>query len=181
MFKLHQISEIKEALINAGGKKTVLPKQAKDPLSVPSATKRMVVLDKKCTACGACKIVCPAHAITVEENKRYRIVDVNLVHCIYCGLCVEACPEKALAIVSENELPSLHKSHLHHELRIKLTRCERCPEMLGTTKSLLKTVKDIFSESGITTQQLEWVHLCPACRRKLQSHSIINQKIRVAP
>ena len=115
--------------------------------------------------------------MTISENRKHRIIDINTASCIYCGLCVEACPEDAITLISGNELPSLNKDHLHHELKIKLKKCEQCRKTVGTKKGVLKTVKDIFSKSGINTNELEWVNLCSSCRRKFQGCALIRQSI----
>ena len=176
MFKLHLIGELKEAFINLKDKKVVFPKPVKSPLLIPSSHKKITVSDKKCIGCGACATVCPAFCIGISDNKKYRILVINVADCIYCGLCGEVCPEKAIILIPGNELPSFNKENLHHELRIKLKRCERCREIIGTKKGVLKTVKDLFSKRGINTRELEWANLCSSCRRKFQSYSLIRQR-----
>jgi ferredoxin len=49
-----------------------------------------------CTACGACLLTCPEHAIVVGVPLR-----VRADRCTSCGECVEVCP--AAAVV---ELPA---------------------------------------------------------------------------
>lgn len=176
MFKLHLISELKDAFINLKDKKEELPKPVKLPSPLPSSKKKMMVYDKKCIGCGACATVCPAYCISISDNKKYRILDINVANCIYCGLCGEVCPEKAITLIPGNELPSFNKESLHHELRIKLKRCEHCREIIGTKKGVVKTVKDLFSKCGIKTGELEWVNLCSSCRRKFQSYGLIRQR-----
>lgn len=51
------------------------------------------VNEKKCIACGKCKLWCPAQAITIED-KAY----INQAVCIGCGECTVTCPHKAIAI-----------------------------------------------------------------------------------
>ena len=177
MFKLHIISELKEAFINVKDTQAEFPKPVKTGYAIPAAHKKMMLHDKRCIGCGACATVCPALAITISENRKHRIIDINTASCIYCGLCVEACPEKAITLISGNELPSLNKDNLHHELKIKLKRCEQCRKPVGTKKSVLKAVKDIFPKSGINTKELEWVNLCSSCRRKFQGYALIRQSI----
>ena len=177
MFKLHIISELKEAFLNVKDTTPEIPKAAKSDPLISFVHKKMMIYDNKCIGCGACATVCPALAITVLENSKHRIIDINTANCIYCGLCVEACPEEAITSVSGNELPSLNKDNLHHELRIKLKRCEHCRKPVGTKKGVLKTVKDLFSKRGINTKELEWLNLCSSCRRKFQSSVLIRQSI----
>ena len=177
MFKLHLISELKEAFVNLRSEGEP-PKPVKLPFPIPSAHKKMVIADKKCIGCGACVTVCPACCISFSDNKKYRILEINIAHCIYCGVCSEVCPENAIMLMPGNELPSTNKEHLHHELRIKLKRCEQCREVVSTKKGVLKTVKEFFSQSGINPRELEWINLCSSCRRKFHSNVLINQRIK---
>ena len=55
---------------------------------------RYVVLDS-CTACGACLLTCPEHAITVGLPLR-----VREDRCTSCGECVEVCPADAVLELS---------------------------------------------------------------------------------
>jgi formate hydrogenlyase subunit 6/NADH:ubiquinone oxidoreductase subunit I len=177
MFKLHLISELKEAVVKLADQKADTTKTAQPPVPVPTSHKKMVLHEKKCTGCGACAKVCPADAVNISENRKYKIIDINLANCLYCGLCMEACPEEAITFIEGNELPSFNKDALHNELRIKLKRCEDCREIIGTKKVVSKTVKDLFSKGGINVGKLEWVNLCPPCKRKFQSHVLITQYI----
>jgi ferredoxin len=55
---------------------------------------RMAVVDRqRCTLCGACVEVCPAHAITLDRS-----VAINLHACTGCGTCVERCPAQAISL-----------------------------------------------------------------------------------
>ena len=52
--------------------------------------------EKKCTHCGACVVLCPTDALTVDPVTR--VVNFNNAKCIACGICVPACPPRAMAI-----------------------------------------------------------------------------------
>jgi NADH:ubiquinone oxidoreductase subunit F (NADH-binding) len=52
--------------------------------------------EETCIACGACKRICPANAITGEKDVVH-IIDQNL--CIKCGACFEVCPPKASSVL----------------------------------------------------------------------------------
>ena len=177
MFKLHLISELKEAFINLRGEDAEPPRPVKLPFPLPPAHKKMVIFDKKCIGCGACAIVCPASCISFSDNKRYRILKIDIADCIYCGVCSQVCPENVIVLMPGNELPSINKENLHHELRIKLKRCEHCRRVIGTKKGVVKTVKDFFSQSGITPRELKWVNLCSVCKRKFHSTTLITKRI----
>ncbi len=55
-----------------------------------SAASRYVVLDT-CTACGACLLTCPEHAIVASVP-----LVVREDRCTGCGECVEICPADAV-------------------------------------------------------------------------------------
>ena len=175
MFKLHLISELKEAFIALKDKTLTLPKPGKATHPLPSPQQKMLISDKKCFGCGACAAVCPARAISLVENKKHRTVTITVANCIYCGLCIDACPEDALSLGAGDELSALTKDHLHHELKIKLARCEHCRTITGTQKSLHKVIKDIYAPRGVPTKELEWIHLCAACKREFHSLRLTRQ------
>ncbi len=46
-----------------------------------------------CTACNACKVVCPKHCISMEKDELdvlYPVIDYS--SCIECGSCIKTCP-----------------------------------------------------------------------------------------
>jgi MinD superfamily P-loop ATPase len=52
-----------------------------------------VVVDDRCTACGACLVTCPTRAL-VAAPFRPRVVDQR---CTGCGECIEICPRGAIS------------------------------------------------------------------------------------
>jgi len=51
-----------------------------------------VVIDDRCTACGACLVTCPTRALR-PAPKRPLVIDDR---CTGCGACVEVCPRGAI-------------------------------------------------------------------------------------
>lgn len=51
---------------------------------------RPVFTHKSCDGCGTCLRACPAHAISMDENRRPR---VDMQRCIRCFCCQELCPK----------------------------------------------------------------------------------------
>lgn len=50
----------------------------------------------KCTACNACKVACPKHAINlVPDDLGNLIPQIAREQCIDCGLCIKSCPNNA--------------------------------------------------------------------------------------
>jgi len=51
----------------------------------------------RCTGCGECELVCPAEAITMENDKAV----LDRTKCIGCASCVAACPNMTIFIDTE--------------------------------------------------------------------------------
>ena len=64
------------------------------------------VLNKNCTACGLCKKVCPANAISIKKDENNKLVSYKIDYgkCIFCGNCVYYCPSNAIQHTTEFEL-----------------------------------------------------------------------------
>ena len=58
--------------------------------------KRLEVDGEKCIHCGACYSLCPASAISFEEDYS---VAFDEGKCVACGLCIDACPTRALKLL----------------------------------------------------------------------------------
>lgn len=69
---------------------------------MPERCRGMPAVDRdKCISCGACADVCPASAITYDEEDKPR---VDLGQCIYCAECAQICPTEAITMSIEYEL-----------------------------------------------------------------------------
>ncbi len=54
--------------------------------------KKTVCNKNTCTACGACKVVCPVQCIDMKEDKIGTLYPrVNVEKCVNCGLCSKVC------------------------------------------------------------------------------------------
>ncbi|MGC9316664.1 MAG: NIL domain-containing protein [Armatimonadota bacterium] len=50
----------------------------------------------RCTHCGACIVVCPTDALSMDPDSRE--VNFNADECVACGICVPVCPPRAMSI-----------------------------------------------------------------------------------
>jgi len=52
--------------------------------------------EEKCTHCGACVIICPVEAFTVDPITKK--IDFHSKKCIACELCTRTCPVRAMEV-----------------------------------------------------------------------------------
>ncbi len=72
----------------------------------------------KCTGCGLCAKVCPAGAIEMVPNERFRTKKgPRFIHyrCIFCGLCADHCPTKAIELTKDYHTYGLKKEDVKIE------------------------------------------------------------------
>ncbi len=67
----------------------------KCPAGVCRSLIEYVIIEDKCTGCGACLKLCPQQAIT-GESKKPHVIDP--AKCIRCGVCRDSCPFKAIIV-----------------------------------------------------------------------------------
>lgn len=53
-----------------------------------------LTIDDSCTACGACLLTCPTHALRPSGGRP----EVQTDRCTGCGECVEICPADAITL-----------------------------------------------------------------------------------
>jgi len=74
---------------------------------------------KKCVGCGICATVCPANAIEMVPNERFRTKKgPSFIHykCIFCGLCQIYCPTKAIELTKDYHTFGLKKEDIKIEI-----------------------------------------------------------------
>ncbi len=65
---------------------------------------KLVDCDRNCCGCGACADICPAGAITMQEDQDGFLYPViNYKTCISCGKCIRSCGYRNILAQSENE------------------------------------------------------------------------------
>ena len=55
----------------------------------------------RCAGCGLCELVCPFHAITIDDSKQVSVVNAAL--CKGCGACVASCRNGALHLPNTDD------------------------------------------------------------------------------
>ncbi len=60
-----------------------------------SQKRRLRIMERFCTGCGACVEACTNHALTVEQKR----VRLDNSACILCGYCAAACPQFIIRVI----------------------------------------------------------------------------------
>lgn len=68
----------------------------------------IILSNKICIGCGACKIICPHECIDMVYGKRFNFPEINN-ECIHCGKCLDVCPSSYLL---EKPFPELQTDGL---------------------------------------------------------------------
>lgn len=65
-------------------------------VKIQPLSKDVTRVEEKCTHCGACVVICPTGALSVD--KKTRRVNFDSEKCIACELCVKPCPTRAMTV-----------------------------------------------------------------------------------
>ncbi len=97
--------------------------------------------EDKCIGCKACAEVCPALAITVEDDPDaappMRHLSQHFDKCVFCGQCELNCTTKeGIKLSKIYDLSTLDRSTLTEQIEHELVLCEVCGVIVGTRKHL---------------------------------------------
>lgn len=142
-----KLRELREA-IKAVFKGPYTAKFPKEPTPLPEAFRGRPKYDSdECVGCGACKEVCPANVIVMEDilgEKPVRKFTLGLDACIFCGQCQANCiTQKGITLTNEYELSCLKRDDLKETVEKELLLCEGCGEVIGAKDHLIWLVKKL--------------------------------------
>ena len=159
------VSKLKEAIICFKNLRVTLPYPFQ-PAFAPEGFRGRVQLDiDKCIGCAACAIACPARLINITDREMKRVLEFALGKCTYCARCAEVCPVQAITMSREFELATANKSDLNIEAELVLAKCQKCDTGFTTQRIIDKLMKALPEEIDIEPAALDWLRLCPDCRR----------------
>lgn len=165
-------SKLKEALICFKNLRVTLPYPAQ-PAPAPEGFRGRVQLDiDKCIGCAACAIACPPRLISITDRDIRRVIEFALGKCTYCARCAEVCPVQAITMSQEFELATENKSDLNIEAELVLAKCQECATGFTTQRLIDKLMKVLPKEIDIEPAALDWLNLCPDCRKLREVHKL---------
>lgn len=158
-------SKLKEAIICFKNLRVTLPYPA-EPAPPAEGFRGKLELDiDKCIGCAACANACPPRLIDIIDIDSKRTLKFVLGKCTYCARCAEVCPVQAITMSQEFELATENKSDLSIEAELVLAKCQECGTGFTTQRLIDRLMRVLPEEISIEPAALDWLKLCPDCRR----------------
>lgn len=123
-----------------------------------------------CLGCLSCSNVCPSQNITRTETRQTR--SLHWKRCKEeCDLCVELCPARALALVPFDEFVP------EPDVSFELVACKICGSRYATEPMLRRIESILPANSQRDSEGLEWIRICPVCRRSIEAERATGQVV----
>lgn len=125
--------------------------------------KQIMLREDKCIGCLACRNACPKAFIFHDASgAELRISFSRTCSEKDCNRCVAACSEKALSIsVGYGQL-----ENEPHTLSFPFVSCSMCGSCFMPERVLNRMCADLASRLGVSEEALDWLRICPECRRR---------------
>jgi hydrogenase-4 component H len=166
--KYPKLREIKEAVTSLVTPAYTSPFPKKPHIPFKNFRGRPVVADENCLGCETCANVCPAQAITCNDDKekKIRIIRRDYSKCIFCGQCQEHCITGKGVKLSDTiyDLAVFdRKDNIEYQEK-DLLICENCKSVITTREHLM------------------YMHrkLGPRAFSSILNLNILNQKLKLA-
>jgi formate hydrogenlyase subunit 6/NADH:ubiquinone oxidoreductase subunit I len=135
-----KLRELKEAVISLVTPAHTSRFPYKEHVPFENFRGKPVVDDKNCVGCEACANVCPAHAITVsnDREKMMRTITRDYGKCVFCGQCEANCiTQKGVKLSSKIfDLSTFDKNKLIEKQEKALLLCESCGSIITTKEHI---------------------------------------------
>jgi NAD-dependent dihydropyrimidine dehydrogenase PreA subunit len=121
-----------------------------------------------CLGCQSCSNVCPSEKIArTEADGR---IAIRWKSCNeQCDLCLKACPTKALSLAAHDEAAPECKASFD------MAVCKICGSRYATESMLKMIESSLPTEIQKDATGLEWVRVCPECRRNVEARRLTGQ------
>ncbi len=84
------------------------------PVPIPPNYRGLVTVDReKCTLCGTCVKVCPAHVLELIKEGKKRTLMYHYAGCTFCAQCQHSCPEDAITLSDNWLLADVTMDNMH--------------------------------------------------------------------
>lgn len=166
-------SKLKEAIICFKNLRVTLPYPAQPAIPAEGFRGRLEIDLNKCVGCGACANACPPRLIGITNLDSRRTIDFVLGKCIYCARCADVCPEQAITMSQEFELATTNKSDLNISVELNMVKCQECGTAFTTKRIVDKLMAILPEKIEIEPAAIDWLKLCPDCRRIKEVHRLI--------
>lgn len=134
------------------------------PMKETRTVRRLLIDFEKCCGCFACAVACPEKRIAFSDQGSERHFSAPALCATECDACRTVCPVDAVGIEPVGP-EALRPDPPPLTWSLPLTRCRRCGHPF-TTERIRRMLREKLAVAlGAADVPMEWIPLCPACRR----------------